>query len=100
MLFRAISISVFLNCLMVVSGTIADLLKPLSGLAVVSSIIATPPGILLRWIMPLNSHSVGTVVTGAIVALAFSFVFYTLIAGMILWLWAYRRSSQSANKKQ
>jgi hypothetical protein len=99
MLFRAISISVFLNCLMVVSGTIADLLKSLSGLAMVSSIIATPPGILLRLIMPLNGHSVGTFVAGAIAALAFSFVFYTLVAWTILWLLATRRSSQSANKK-
>jgi hypothetical protein len=100
LLFRAISISVTLNFLMIVSGTIADFLGPHSKIAIVTGIIATPPGFLFRLLVPQYNSSVGIIAVRAFGALVFSFLFYTAIAWGVMRLWVYLRSSRGVESRQ
>jgi hypothetical protein len=90
---RAIAVSVLLNAVMALCGTVANLVRPLSWLSFISRAIATPPSLILRHLVSLRGGSLAGVIAIEIEGVLFSLVFYALLAGLVLWL-----VSRRANK--
>jgi len=91
---KAFALSMCLNGLMVALGTIAQLVKPLSVLAVVSGAIAAPPSFLIGWVVRPKTHELGSYIAAAIAGLMISILFYAALAWIILRLVVYLRSSR------
>jgi hypothetical protein len=81
---RAIAVSVLLNAVMALCGTVANLVRPLSWLSIVSRAIATPPSLILRHLVSLHGVSLAGVISIELEAVAFSLLFYALVAGVVL----------------
>jgi hypothetical protein len=93
---RAFVLSVVLNSLMIMLGTLGGFVKSLSFLAIVSRMIAAPPSYLVAWLIHPKAQSVGMIAAAMVEGLTASIVFYTLIAWVVLRL-APRRSSWKNN---
>jgi hypothetical protein len=94
LLFRAIGLSLGLNSIMMVTGVLADGVKSLSWLGWISTVIAAPPGLIVRLVMHLGGQSVQVYVAEAIGAFLCSIIFYTVFAWLALLLIARRGSQQ------
>jgi len=94
-LFTALAISSSINCCMILFGTLADFNTHLSGLAWISRLLGTPPGLLLGWLIHPRSHSIAAVIMASVEGLIGSIAFYTLVAWIILRILAFGRSSKS-----
>jgi hypothetical protein len=94
LLFRTLLISVSLNALMILMGTVGDLVKPLSWLAKLSGMIAAPPGFLIRLLIQPKLHSVAAIVAAMIEGLFGSIIFYTVAAWIVLRLLTLRRGPE------
>ncbi len=73
---------------MTLTGTVASLVKPLRWLSWVARAIATPPGLVLRFMIRPNGQSVVSYALAAVEGLLGSVVFYALLAWFGLWLYA------------
>jgi hypothetical protein len=93
MLRRAVFISACINCVMALTGTVSNLARPLHWLAWIANAIATPPGLLLRFVIHPTGHSVAAFALAAFEGLMGSLIFYTLVAWGALWLYAKRRTA-------
>jgi hypothetical protein len=94
-LFKAISISIAINGLMILLGTIGGLVKPLSGLGKFSDWVAAPPGFLIGWLIRPTVHSATSFAIAGFEGLLVSIVFYTILAWIVLRFLTNRRSSRS-----
>jgi hypothetical protein len=92
---RAIFLSACINCLMALTGTLSNLAQSLNWLGWIARGIATPPGLMLRFVIHPTGHSVVSFALAAFEGLAGSFVFYTLVAWGALWLYARQRSPKA-----
>jgi hypothetical protein len=92
---RAIFLSACINCLMALTGTISNLARSLHWLAWISNAIATPPGLVLRFVIRPTAHSVASFALAAVEGLAGSVIFYTLVAWCALWLYARWRNAKT-----
>jgi hypothetical protein len=92
---RAFFISACINCLMALTGTISNLAHPLNWMGWIAKAIATPPGLVLRFLIRPTGHSVVSFALAVFEGLVGSFVFYTLVAWGALWLYARRRSPKT-----
>ena len=98
-LLRAAVISVNLNAVMILLGMVATCVKPLSGLAKVSQVIAIPPSFLLRLVIHPSAHaSAMTVVLAMLEGLIGSMIFYTVVAWIVLQLIALRQAKGAASR--
>jgi len=79
-------ISVAINCVMVLAGTVSSMVKPLHWLGWISRAIATPPGLILRYVIRPNSHSVVSFAIAAFAGIFGSLIIYGLLAWGALWL--------------
>jgi hypothetical protein len=95
LLFKAIVISVNLNALMILLGTIGNVVKGLSILAKISNLIAAPIGFLLGWLIHPTGHSLAGIVIAALEGMIASFAFYTLVAWIVLRFAANRVSKKN-----
>ena len=95
LLFKAFLISMGLNSLMILSGTLADLVKPLALLGKLSSVIAALPGFVLRLVIQPKLHSVSGIIMAMVEGLLGSIVFYTVVAWIVLRLGALGRPKNS-----
>jgi hypothetical protein len=92
---RAIFISACINCLMALTGTIANLAHSLNWMGWIARVIATPPGLVLRFVVHPIGLSVASFAVAAFEGLMGSVVFYTLVAWGALWLYARLRSPKT-----
>ena len=99
LLFKAIGISCFLNCTMLVLGTVGGMVKSLSILAWISVVLAKPAGLILGGLIRPTSHTVGAVVVASIEGLFGSIVIYTVLAWIVLRL-TVRRTAPNAGQDQ
>ena len=92
---RAVFLSACINCLMALTGAISNLARPLNWMGWIARGIATPPGLVLRFVVRPTGNSVVSFAVAAFEGLIGSFVFYTLVAWGALWLYARRRSAKT-----
>jgi hypothetical protein len=96
LLFKAIVISTNLNALMILLGVVGNAVKSLSILGKISDAMAAPTGFLIGWLIHPRTHSLVAIAFAAVEGLIASIALYTLIAWIVLRLFAHRRRSQSS----
>ena len=94
LLWKAIGISVCLNSVMIVTGVLADVAKPLAWLGWISTAIAAPPGLIIRLFIHLGGQSARAYIAEAVAAFLCSIAFYTIIALLVMLVIVYRESSR------
>jgi hypothetical protein len=92
---RSLFISACINCLMALTGTISNLARSLNWLGWIARGIATPPGLVMRFVFHPTGHSVASFAVAVLEGLVGSFVFYTLVAWGALRLFARQRGSKA-----
>jgi hypothetical protein len=90
-------ITVSINCVMVLAGTISSMVKPLHWLWWVARAIATPPGLILRFVIRPNGSSVVSFAVAAFAGVFGSLVIYGLLAYAALWLFDRRQSAKTTS---
>jgi hypothetical protein len=83
---KAIMISVVLNAVMALCGTVSNLVRPLAWLSLVSRAIAAPPSLILSHVFSQKQRSLGDIVALEIGGMLFCLLLYALLAGLALWL--------------
>jgi hypothetical protein len=91
LIFKAIAISLILNCGLALSAFLYNAQRP-SVLSRVADALAAPPGVIANWIFAPKQHSYPALVTAMLGALLCSIVFYTAVTWGVLKLIAYLRS--------
>jgi hypothetical protein len=90
---KALGFSVVINSLMGISGAIGNA-SGLSGFSYVAAAIASPTAHLIGGVLKPKGPSVAEIAGAGIAALAFSLVFYTMVAWIVLLLWHLLRASR------
>ena len=93
LLRNALLVSVAIIGLMLVLGTMASLVRPLSWLGNISALLAAPPAFLVGRLLRPSGRSVVGFVAAEAGALIASIVFYALAAWIVLLCLSLRRSS-------
>jgi lysylphosphatidylglycerol synthetase-like protein (DUF2156 family) len=96
---RAIAVAILLTATMALCGTVANLVKPLSWLRYVAQVIAFPPSLIVRHLIAVSGNSLMGVVAIELGGVAITFVFYTLLVALVLWLLT-RRSEPSDKRRK
>jgi len=92
-IFKAIGISLILNCGLALSAFLYDAQKPpLALLRQIADIFAAPPGLIIGMFGAPKQHSYEAFVNAMAGALLCSVVFYTIVAWGVLRLVTYLRS--------
>jgi len=81
---KAIFISVAMNCVMAVAGAVASFVRPLRWMGWVARAIATPPGLLLRFVIRPQGNSIASYAIAATEGLVGAIVFYIPVAWGVL----------------
>jgi hypothetical protein len=91
LVLKALKFSLGLNSLMVASGVLSTMFTGLSGLSLISSIIALPPATLVGWVLKPKTSSLIAVAVAGMEAIAVAIAFYTLVAWLFLRYWPFWR---------
>lgn len=95
LLRRSVVVAVSINCVMVLTGTMANLVRSWHWLSWIARGIATPPGLFLRYFLRPNAQSVASYAVTAVIGICCSVIFYTLVAWGVFWLLARRRPAKT-----
>jgi len=97
---KAFGLSVAINSIMILTGMLSNVTKPMRWLGWISDAIAAPPGLIIRSIMHLGGQSIQAYVIEAIGAFLCSIVFYTVFVWIVLLLLASRSSSRENTRSR
>lgn len=91
LLSKAFGISVVINSLMAVLGTLGNI-KTLSALGVISDGLAAPTAHLFGSVIAPKEHSFGAIAIAGVEGIVISLALYTVVAWLVLRLWPRSRS--------
>jgi hypothetical protein len=101
-LLKAVIISVILNCGMVLMSLPGHSPTGTSAMVRIADAIAAPPGLIAERIFAPREHSVGAFIAAAAESLAFSVIFYAVVALVILgaasWIQLGRRERHGSGR--
>ncbi len=99
MIFKAIGISVLLNCGMALSASLYDTRKPpLVLLRRIADALAAPPGLIINMFGAPKQHSYHAFMNAIAGALLCSIAFYAVVAWCVMKLIAYLRSDAAGHR--
>jgi len=91
LLGKAFGISVVINSLMAVLGSLGNI-KALSALGAASDVLAAPTARLFGSMIAPKDHSIGAIAIAGIEGIAISLALYTVVAWIVLRFWPRGRS--------
>jgi hypothetical protein len=94
---RAMAVAVLITAVMALCGTLSNLVRPLAWLSYVSRGLAFLPSLIVRHLVSANPGSMAGAIALEIEGVAFCFIFYALIAALVLWL-VLRQDEKNAGK--
>jgi hypothetical protein len=97
LILKALMISVALNCVLLVMSVFGGSPEGGSLVARIADAIAAPPGAIAQRVFAPKKHSVGAFVAAATESLAWSIIFYAIVALLILEGFNFLRKRRGAN---